>query len=147
MRRTLPVLVVLIALALSACGEDSLSDQQLRAQATAICTRASRATDRIAVPASPDRSAPFLTAGLAQLRPAAARLRALKPPKDLRSQYNRAVQLAAQEIALIARQARSIANGDDPADTFRQLAAALQPLTTEENAFWRALEIPSCVRT
>ncbi|HXE43905.1 MAG TPA: hypothetical protein VN635_01795 [Conexibacter sp.] len=148
LRRALPVLLLaLIALGLSACGEDSLSDQQLRAQATAICARAARATDRIAVPTSPEHSAPFLTAGLAQLRPAAARLRALRAPHDLRGQYDRALQLAAQEIALIARHERAIANGGDPADAFRQLAAALRPLTTEENAYWRALEIPSCVRT
>lgn len=148
MRRALPALVVLIALALAlgACGEDSLSDQQLRTQAGAICTRTARATDRIAVPTSPDRSAPFLTAGLSQLRPAAGELRALKAPHDLRTQYDRAVQLADQEIALIARHEQAIAHGGDPADAFRQLAAAMRPLTTEENAYWRALEIPSCVR-
>ncbi len=139
-------LLLVIVLALSACGEDSLSDQQLRAQAGAICTRAARATDRVAVPTAPEQGARFLAQGLAQLRPAAAKLRALKAPQDLRDQYDRVVQLADQEVALIAHHARAIANGDDPADTFRQLAAALAPLTTEENAYWRALEIPSCVR-
>lgn len=141
------VLLPALALALGACGADSLSAADLRAQAGAICTRATHATDRVAVPASPDASARFLTDGLAALRPAAAKLRALAPPQDLRGQYDRAVRLAGQELALIARRERAIARGEDPADAFRQLAAALGPLTTEENAYWRALQIPSCVRT
>jgi len=136
-----------VTLALSACGEDSLSAQQLRAKAAAICTSATRAIDRIPMPAAPAQAGRFLELGLARLRPAAARLRALKAPQDLRGQYDRAVQLAVQEVALVDRHARAIRTGDDPADAFHQLAAALQPLTTEENAFWRALEIPSCVRT
>lgn len=141
------LLVVVLALALGACGADSLDAAQLRSQAGAICARATRATDRVAVPAAPDQGARFLAQGLAQLRPAAARLRALKAPQELRGQYDRAVQLADREVALIARQQRTIAHGGDPVDAFRQLAAAMAPLTTEENAFWRALEIPSCVRT
>lgn len=140
------LLVVALALVLGACGEDSLDAGQLRSQAGAICTRATRATDRVAVPAAPDQGARFLAQGLAQLRPAAARLRALKAPQELRGQYDRAVQLAGQEIALIARHERAITHGGDPADAFHQLAAAMQPLTTEENAYWRALDIPSCVR-
>ncbi|HEX4806569.1 MAG TPA: hypothetical protein VFU94_11775 [Conexibacter sp.] len=152
MRRRSPQALVAVlallplALALGACGEDSLSAGQLRAQAGAICTRATRAIDRIPMPAAPDQGGRFLEAGLARLRPAAARLKALKAPHDLRGQYDRAAQLAAQEVALVARHDRAIAGGDDPADAFRRLAAALRPLTTEENAYWRALQIPSCVR-
>lgn len=153
MRRRLPQALaaalapLLCALALSACGATSLSAGQLRAQAGAICARAARAVDAIPMPASPDQGAGFLARGLARLRPAAAQLRALKPPQQLRGQYDRAARLADQEVALIARHARDIAGGGDPADAFRQLAAALAPLTTEENAYWRALEIPACVRT
>lgn len=151
MRRRLPqVLAVALAaspLALSACGSDSLSADQLRSQAGAICARAARATDRIPMPASPDGSGGFLAEGLARLRPAAVQLSALKAPQELRGQYDRAARLAGQEVALIARRERAIAAGGDPADAFRQLAAALRPLTTEENAYWRALQIPACVRT
>jgi len=151
MRRRLPqalaAALALSPLALSACGSDSLSADQLRAQAGAICARAARAADAIPMPASPDRGGSFLAQGLARLRPAAAQLRALKPPQELRGQYDRAARLADQEVALIGRRARAIAGGEDPADAFRQLAAALAPLTNEENAYWRALQIPACVRT
>ena len=151
LRRALPVLAVLLplllAFALGACGgDDSLSAGQLHTQASAICTRTAAATDRVALPGAPAQGGLFLQQGLAHLRPAAARLRALKAPQDLRKRYDGAAQLAGQEVALIARSEQALARGDDPADTFRQLAAALQPLTTEENAYWRGLDIPACVR-
>jgi len=150
-RRALPVLalalVALPAALLAGCGDASLSASQLRAQAGAICARTAAATDRIALPITPDRGDAFLRDGLAQLRPAAAKLGKLKPPAELHRRYDRAVQLAGQEIALIARHERAIARGEDAVGTFRALQAALDPLTSEENAYWRGLGIPACVRS
>lgn len=150
-RRALPVLpLALVALAaalLAGCGEASLSASQLRTQASAICTRAAAATDRIALPTTPDQGDAFLRDGLAGLRPAAAQLSRLKAPAELRRRYDRAVQLAGQEIALIARHERELARGEDAVGTFRALQAALDPLTSEENAYWRGLDIPACVRS
>ncbi|HMJ01354.1 MAG TPA: hypothetical protein VK506_00345 [Conexibacter sp.] len=137
---------LLLAIALGACGDDSLSAEQLRARATAICTRTAAATDRIAVPARPSEGGAFLAEGIAQLRVAARRLAALKAPEDLRERYDRAVELAGEEVALIARHERAIASGDDVIDTFRRLDDELEPLTVQEDAYWRALEIPRCVR-
>ena len=147
--RALPVLVALplaLAPALAGCGDDSLSAAQLHAQASAICARTAAATDRIAVPSTPSQGGRFLQQGLAHLRPAVAQLRALKAPEELRERYDRAVQLAGQEIALIARHERAIAGGDDVIDAYRQLDGTLQPLTMQENAYWRGLEVPACVR-
>jgi hypothetical protein len=148
-RRALPVLplVALAAALLGGCGDGSLSASQLHSQASAICARANAATDRIALPSTADEGGRFLRDGLAQLRPAAARLGALKAPTDLRRRYDRAVQLARQEIALIARHERAIVRGEDAVGSFRSLETALDPLTTEENAYWRGLGIPSCVRS
>jgi hypothetical protein len=140
------VLALASVLALGACGDDSLSAEELRIRATAICSRAAAATDRIAVPARPSEGGAFLSDGLAQLRPAARRLAALKAPEELRERYDRAVELARQEIALIARHQREIAAGDDVIDTYRRLDDALAPLLAQENAYWRGLEIPACVR-
>ena len=146
MPRRLVLLAAVLLLALAGCGDDSLSASQLRTQASAICTRTAAATDRVALPSAPAQGDLFLRQGRAHLRPAAARLRALKAPQDLRQRYDGAAKLAGQEVALIARSEQALARGDDPADTFRQLAAALQPLTTEENAYWRGLGIDACVR-
>ncbi|HEV7774246.1 MAG TPA: hypothetical protein VGO48_13275 [Conexibacter sp.] len=138
--------VVLVLLALSGCGDDSLTARQLHDQATAICERTAAATDRVVVPSTPSQGGRFLQQGLAHLRPAVAQLRALKAPEDLRERYDRAVQLAGQEAALIARHERTIARGDDVIDTYRQLEAALEPLVMQENAYWRGLQVPACVR-
>lgn len=147
LRRPVPPALALVALlALAACGDDSLTAQQLHDRATAICARTAAATDRVAVPNAPSQGGRFLRQGLAHLRPAAAQLSALKAPSDVRERYDRAVQLARQEIALIARYERAISSGDDVIDTYRTLDAALEPLLREENAYWRGLEVPACVR-
>jgi hypothetical protein len=146
LRRALLAAVVALALAFAGCGSDALTTAQLHARAGAICRRMAQATDRIPLPSTPDQGGRFLAEGIARLRPAAARLRALKPPAGVRARYERAVALAAEEVALIARRRRGIAHGDDPIAAFRALEAALEPLTTEENAYWRGLGIPACVR-
>jgi len=151
-RRALPafalptVLTLACALALGGCGQDALSAAQLHARASAICRRTAQATDRIPTPSTPDQGGRFLAHGIARLRPAAARLRALKPPHAVRARYERAVQLAGEEIALIDRHRLAIARGEDPIATFRALDAALEPLIAEENAYWRGLDIPACTR-
>lgn len=149
-RRSLPVAVALALLALvllaGACGDDSLSEDELKARATAICSRAAAAADRVPVPTRPSEGNAFLSEGLAQLRPAVRRLGALKAPEELRERYDRAVELAREELKLITRHQRLIDRGEDVIDTFRQLDGKLAPLIARENAYWRALDIPACVR-
>lgn len=147
LRRVAPLAAIALLLGLGGCGDGSLSASQLRAEAGAICARAAAATDRIALPSTPDQGDRFLQQGLAQLRPAAAQLGRLKAPTELRRRYDRAVQLAGQEIRLIARREREIARGEDAVGTFRALEAALDPLTREENAYWRGLRVPACARS
>lgn len=150
MSRRSPVLVaalvLLLALAVAGCGDGSLSAEELRLRATAICARAAAATDRIAVPARPSEGEAFLSEGLAHLRPAVRRLAALRAPEELRERYDRAVKLAGQEVALITRHRREIADGEDVIDTFRRLDGELAPLLAQEDAYWRGLDIPACVR-
>jgi hypothetical protein len=146
MLRSALLAVPLLSLALGGCGEDSLSAGQLRSQARTICARTAAATDRIAVPSTADQGGRFLSDGVARMRPAIVQLRQLKPPAGLRDEYRRAVALGDQEITLIAKQAQAIAQGDDPIAGFRQLQSELTPLTREEDAYWRALLIPDCVR-
>jgi len=145
MRRAAPLLVT-AALALTGCGGDSLTAAQLSTRASAICARTAAATDRVALPNGPAQGGRFLRRGLAYMRPAHAELRALKPPAGLRARYERAVQLGGREVELIARHADAIAGGDDVIASYRRLDAALETLVRQENAYWRGLEIPACVR-
>jgi hypothetical protein len=148
LRRSIAVLAaaLLLACELAGCGDDALSANDLRTQATQICTRTTAETDRIAVPRSADESARFLHAGAATMGPALARLRALKPPKEMRASYAQAVSVSGQELALITAQAKAIDGGADAIVGFRRLQAALIPLMRIEDATWRALEIPACVQ-
>lgn len=134
------------ALGLAGCGDGSLSADQLRSRAGAICTRTANATDRIPVPSSPEEGVRFLRAGIARLGPAHRRLGHLEAPQDLRTGYARAVALGGMELALIEANANAIDHGADAIDTFHRLQAQLTPLTDREDAYWRALEIPACVR-
>jgi hypothetical protein len=145
-RHAAPLAIAVLLAALAGCGDDSLTAVQLHDQATAICAGTAAATDRIVVPSEPSQGGRFLRQGLARLRPTVARLRALEAPGQLRERYDRAVRLAGAEVALIARHERAIASGDDVIDTFRRLDAALEPLIRQENAYWRGLDVPACVR-
>ena len=69
------------ALAMTGCGARSPSIARLRAQATRVCTRASTQSARIAPPAVPARTAPFLRRGIAVLRTEVADLDTLRVPR------------------------------------------------------------------
>jgi len=144
--RSRTLVLTLLTFALAGCGEDSLTSAQLRARASTICARTAAATDRIAVPNTPAQGGRFLRDGLARLRPAAAQLNALQPPSRLHARYDRAVQLARREIALIAVYEHAIAAGEDAIDMYRRLERRLAPLLREENSAWRGLGVPACVR-
>jgi hypothetical protein len=139
-------LLTLLAIVLSACGENRLSAAQLRSQAGAICHGTADAIDRIAVPNTPDEGARFLRRGLLRMGPELTRLKTLKPPTDLEPEYRQAIQMATRELNVISDHERKIRGGADVIETFRALETALAPITQTENRAWRALQLPACVR-
>lgn len=140
------VVLVLFVLLLRGCGDDTLSAKELRSQAGEICARANAVTDRVAVPNAQSGGERFLREGLAQLAPASERLAALKPPAELRDDYEQAVTLIRQEVALIRRAAASIRSGGDVIDTFSGLQQRLSGVVNVENSTWETLDIQACVR-
>jgi hypothetical protein len=139
------ILLVLILLIARGCGDGSLSERELRTQASAICTRANAATDRIAVPNAPLGGERFLAEGLVLMRPAIVRLRALKAPEQLRERYEHAVAASQRQLDLITRSLSEIRAGTDTIDGFRLLQQELEPVSNQANANWNALRIPACV--
>jgi hypothetical protein len=140
------VVLVLVVLLVKGCGSDTLSADELRSQASQICARANGAIDRVPVPNTPSGGERFLAQGLIRLRPANRRLSLLKPPGDMRADYERAVAANAREIDLITATGRAIAGGEDVIDAYRTLQRALVPLVRTENDAWRALRVDACVR-
>lgn len=139
------VVLLLVLLLARGCGDDSLSAQELRAQATAICARVNEATDRIAVPNAPAGGERFLAEGVALMRPALTRLQRLKPPQELRRQYELAVSANARQLQVIEQSLAEIRNGTDPIDAYRTLQNRLGLVSSTANSTWRALKIPACV--
>jgi hypothetical protein len=140
------VVLLLIVLIARGCGEDTLSAEELRSQAAAICVRATEATDRIAVPNEPAGGSRFLREARLELTAAQRRLRALKPPEELAGDYDRAVGLAAREVGLIWRHERLIEGGEDVIPAFRSLQRELGPIVVQENDLWRRLDVDACLR-
>jgi hypothetical protein len=142
-RRATPVVV--IALALAGCGTSSPSARQLRAAATRACISASVRTERIATPLLPSGGAGFLRQGLAVLAPELAQLRRLRAPSDLALTYATALRSSASLRALLAAALQSLEHGADPVSTVQALQRRLAPVEAQENAAWRALDVPACL--
>lgn len=138
------VLLLLIVLIARGCGEDGLTPDQLRAQATAICGRANEISDRIAVPNAPAGGERYLVEGLGVMRPALNRLRLLEPPEELREQWETALRQSDARLTLIARTARQISRGGDAIDEYRALQNQLDTSEIGLRAAWNALDLPVC---
>src|ERR1700722_10745284 len=93
MRLAAPAAVAgaLVALAFAGCGSTSLSDRDLRADATQLCNVARFRTDRISPPATPSAGLAYLRKGVSVLAPELRALRRLGPPSDLAKDYNATV--------------------------------------------------------
>jgi hypothetical protein len=134
------------AIVLAGCGGGStLSSSQLQTQATSICSLASSRTSRIPTPSTPDGSAAFLQAGIVALTPELTQLRALRPPDDVASVYTATVSSFAERLHDMQGAVSDLSRGDDPVSTMQDLARKLEPLESNENGGWQALQLPACL--
>lgn len=148
MRRAVALALSCLALAaLTGCGggNSGLSANDLRTQATRLCTVARQQTDRIPTPASPAQAAAFLNRGLAVLEPELKALRQLHPSGDFSQVYRTAIEASAQKVSAIRGAAGALAGGGDPVTTMKALQTQLATLESQENGAWQALEIPACL--
>jgi hypothetical protein len=144
-RRRAWLLATAATLTLSGCGGDKLSTRELRSKATAICNLASKQTNRIPVPANAAGAATYVTSGAAAIRPELAGLRALHAPGDLAQVYQTALTALSGKLDALDAAARDLKAGSDPVITMKTLQSKLQPLESDEDGAWQALEIPACM--
>jgi len=142
-RRALVVAVLLTALA--GCGSASLSDRDLRADATAICMHASERVSQIPQPSSAAAALPFLRRGVAVLGPELTALRRLPPPADLSTRYHATLAEFGTAVQMVRGTIAVLAHGGDAVASFAALEHELGPIVTSENAGWRTLQIAACV--
>jgi hypothetical protein len=137
--------LLVTAVAVTSCGGSSLSDLDLRADATALCQAANTRSEQLPAPRSPPSGAAFLRRGASELAHELAALRALAPPSDLAARYGAAVHEFAAALADVRATIAGIDHGADPSGAFRALELQLAPVLTQEDEAWRALQIPACV--
>ena len=143
MRRAL--LAALSLMALAGCGSSTLSDHDLRADATAVCGHAAERLRRISQPSSPTASLPFLRRGVAVLGPELAALRRLAPGPDLSTGYHATVAYFGAAVQRVRATIAVLTSGGDPVASFTTLEHELSPIVASENSGWRAVQIPACV--
>jgi hypothetical protein len=117
-----------------------------RARGDAVCAAAARALARIPQPRTAAQIEPFLTRSLAAIDPALARLRALRPPPELRAGHLRYVRLQAQQRAALTTLVAGIRAGADPVTAFRRAAPGIARRAALINAQARALGFTVCGR-
>ncbi len=145
MRRAAAAAALAVAVAIAGCGSSALSDKQLRADATRVCTITRARTNRIAVPSSPTGGERFLRDGTAALKPELTALRSLTPPSSIAGTYDSALSALAVQLETLAAAAASLRAGGDPLQTFPAVAHKLASLEVRANGAWTSLQIPACV--
>lgn len=129
---------------LAGCGSGALSDAHLRTRADAVCANGRRVTDRIAAPSSPRGAERFLAAGVASLSPAVIALGRLHPSADAKGDYERALEAAERELALIRGARATLRGGGDAVVTVRALQQRLAPVESAATSAWRATGAGAC---
>jgi hypothetical protein len=133
------------AIALAGCGGSSLSERQLRNDATQICRTAQLRMGRIGVPASPSGGRAFLRHGVAVLTPELAQLRRLRPPSSMADDYRKALADFTLKLGTLRATLVTLKSGGDPVAGFQSLQQALAPIEAREDDSWGGLDIAACV--
>jgi hypothetical protein len=133
------------AFAVTGCGSTPpASLVQLRAQATRICSTASRQIGHIATPPSGAGGEVFLDRGIAVLAPEHQALRALGAPTEAADVYRTALGALGGELSALREATRALDRQENPVIAFKTLQQRLTPLETQADDAWQALQIPSC---
>jgi hypothetical protein len=146
-RRLSAALAALGAAALIAgCGggSDSLSAEEFRQQADAICAEGEARTDALTAPTTPEEVLPFLQTGLPLADEQRERLAELDPPDDLQAAFDEAQDLNQQRRDLLQQAVDRIEAGEDPEAVLRELEPELDRLQGEARAKARELGLTVC---
>ncbi|HWF74824.1 MAG TPA: hypothetical protein VG186_15845 [Solirubrobacteraceae bacterium] len=143
-RRALAAPLGILALALCGCGSSTLTAQQLRRQASLVCSAAVERSDRIALPSSNEGGADFLDRGITVFRPELTSLRKLAPPRSLAEPYRAALADSKQQLDALIASDENLASGGDPVVAIRQLDVELEAIDARDRQAWRAVGAPVC---
>jgi hypothetical protein len=146
-RRPLAGLAVLGAAALIAgCGggSDSLSADEFRERADAICADADERLETLTQPTVAGQILPFLRAGLPIQSEELGRIAQLTPPDELQAAFDEARELNGQRQELIQQAADRMAAGEDPEAVIDEVRAEIASLQEQARAKARELGLAVC---
>lgn len=146
-RRPLAGMVAIGATALIAgCGggSDSLSADEFRTQADAICADTDRQIDALTEPTAADQFLPFLREGLPIQQAQLDRLRDLEPPEELSGDFDAAIGLLEQQITAIEGAADRIEGGEDPEAVAEEVGESIEAISDQADERAAALGLTVC---
>ena len=143
-RRVFLVLAVTAVAAGTAAA--SLSPQDYRKQANAICAKAEKSLNAIPNPKTVKELPGVVRSGIAVDRSFVKALAALSPPAALRSLHDKAVSLSRQELAGVEELLARIEDGEDPDTVIADLSPRIDPISKAEVATYRRLGLAACAK-
>ncbi|HEX2508831.1 MAG TPA: hypothetical protein VHK23_10965, partial [Miltoncostaeaceae bacterium] len=149
LRRPLAGIAALGAAALIAgCGgvSGSLSADEFREQADAICADADERLETLTEPTAAGEILPFLRAGLPIQAGELGRIEELDPPDELQAAVDEAGELNQQRQELIQGAADRIEAGEDPETVINEVTPEIQRLQEEARAKAQELGLTVCGR-
>jgi hypothetical protein len=146
-RRPLVALAALGAAALVAgCGggDSTLSADEFRERADAVCADAGERLDALTEPTAGEEVLPYLETGLPIQAEELERIRELEPPDELQAAFDEALELNQQRQDLIRQAADRIEGGEDPQAVIAEVGPELERLQAEARAKARELGLAVC---
>jgi hypothetical protein len=147
LRRSLAGLATLGAVAfIAGCGggSDSLSAEEFRSQADAICADTDRQIDGLTEPTSGAQVLAFLRAGLPIQEAQLEKLRDLEPPEELKADFDEAMGLLEQQTTAIDAAADRIEGGEDAEAVLTEVNDEISGLGDQADAKAEALGLSVC---
>jgi hypothetical protein len=125
-------------------GSDSLSADEFRQQADAICADANTKIEALTEPSANDQVLGFFQSGLQIYQEQIEDLKALEPPDELAPTFNEATGLLDQQLAKITAAVDKMESGEDPTATVAALQTELEPLNSEADAKAKEIGLTVC---
>lgn len=140
------ILVGVVAL-IAGCGggdSDSLSADEFRTQADAICTDYNTQADALTDPSSPSQYLASLKEILPLQQAQITKLEDLKPPSELEDDFSAALDLLKKQTTALTSATTRIEGGEDPSAVITDLGTEAGSLGDQADARAKALGLEVC---
>lgn len=133
------------AVALAGCGgSGTLSADEFRSQADAICADSNAQVAKVQDPASAAAFPSYLRALLPLQQSQLTKLEALKPPKELQDTYAEALDLLKQQGAALSAASDRMESGENPEAVVKDVSDDVQAIQTQADAKAKELGLTVC---